>query len=402
MRFHPTQNGLLLAALLASCGQLVHGAPIVPTADIDPWQGSTSASHRLAGVLEPRRREVDEAIPELDGSTLREVFARSFPPRLPGKPPVPPPPPPVPRPRPVPAPMPRPRPAPAPRPVTPPRPLPPAPKPEAKPIPHNENPGQGTGTGAEPKSMQHYEQEGTKQLHMYETKAKSHEPDTVIVATEAEVAHHPKNGAFLDINKNDELRLEKQDVRLDDGPSLKVLKEFNSQELGFSMKDVGNLKQVAVYPSKSHAQFINRGTYDPNGRIILYQDAFKDLNVGQGAKKIPLNEMGMQNFKSVAGEKTKNLKAVFLMDVQNKEFWAITRESYNARKQPFKEILTFPRGSPEFNRFMGSPNFSSKFYSFANHHNAIGNKVPDKVIVMTREHPNSGGKLTVAVTFKDA
>ncbi|KAG5983916.1 hypothetical protein E4U55_006699 [Claviceps digitariae] len=407
MRFRPAQNGLLLVALLASCGQLIRGAPLASTADIDPWLDATATSPGLTAAPEARRREVevDESIHEPDDSHLQGLLARGFPPHIPGKPPTPPP---LPVPRPVPArplPIPKvPRPVTAPRPVTPPRPEPPAPEPHAAPIPNNVNPGPGRGVGAEAKPMHVYELAGSKQLEMLDARIKSHAPDTLIVETEADVAKHPKNTAFLDINKNDELMLDTQDVRIHSGGELEILKEFGSPEIGFSMKGVGVLKQIAAYPRGSHAQFMNRATYDPEGRMIIFQDAFNELNVGKGAKRIPLNEMGLQNFMNVAGDKAKNLRAVFLMDVQNKEFWAITRECYNARGQPFTQILTFERGTAEFNRFMGSPNFNSKFFSFANHHDALGNKVPYKVIVIPMQHAEEGkvGKLTVGIVFKDA
>ncbi|KAG6010739.1 hypothetical protein E4U21_004127 [Claviceps maximensis] len=399
MRLRPAQNGLLFAALLASCGRLIRGAPLTSTADIDPWIDAAAVSPELAGALKARRDEVNE-------SDLTWLLVRSFRPRLPGKPPAPPPlPPSHPAPIPVtprPAPHPRPKQPRPPHPVTPPRPHPPSPKPGSGPKNNDQNPGRGSGTGDEPKAMETYERAGAEQLDMYKKRVESHEPDTLVVETAAEVAKHPQNKAFLDIYKNDELNIEMQDVRTDDSLELKIIREFTSHEIGFSMKELGHLKQVSVYSAKSQGRLINRGTYDPQGRVILYQDAFKDLNVGQGAKKIPLNEMGMQNFKSVAGDKTKNLRAVFLMDVQNKEFWAITRECYNARRQSFNEILTFEHGSPEFNRYMGSPNFKSKFYSFANHHGSIANKTPDKVVVIPKQHEKSGGKLTVAIVFKDA
>ncbi|KAG5923432.1 hypothetical protein E4U42_004963 [Claviceps africana] len=405
MRPCPTRNGLILAALLASCGQLVLGAPTAPTADIDPWFETSTTSPGLAGALKARRREEDASVLDPEESGFQGLDARSFPPRIPGipgKPSIPPPPPPRgPRTGPgngIPRPVPRPA-QPRPRPVTPPRPHPPPPAPVAHPIPAGTNPNKGPGLGNEPKPMSYYEKEGTAKLNMYQERIRSRAPDTLIVETEAEVAKHPKFAAFLDINKNNELDLVKQDVRLDDSQELKMLKEFTSAELGFSMKDIRNLRQISVHPIRNHMVLINRGTYDADGKIILYQDAFNANNIGQGAKRIPLNEMGMQNFKSVAGDKTKNLRAVFLMNVQNKEFWGITRECYNARGQPFSEVLTFERGTAEFNRFMGSPSFSSKFLSFANHHNAIDNKVPQRVIVMPEQHANSGGKLTVAVVF---
>lgn len=88
------------------------------------------------------------------------------------------------------------------------------------------------------------------------------------------------------------------------------------------------------------------------------------------------------------------------MDIQNKEFWDIIRKSYNEKRQKFDQVLTFESGSSQFDRIMGSPNFGSKFLGFGHHHNAIGDKIPDKVIVIPKDVAGAERKLTVAVVFR--
>lgn len=293
---------------------------------------------------------------------------------------------------------------PASRPVTLPHPNPPAPQPNRQPIPNTENPGPGAGLGAEPKTMDIYATSGKNQVNNFlsVTKApKGSKPDTQLVATEAELAKHGPNGAFLDIRKSDKYKIEDMTLHFSD---LKTLKNFKWSELGFDIKDAGFVSKMVVTNKAPGSPTIIQGTYAKNGQFIVYQDAFKAADTTPGTK-VPLNEMGLQNFiaasKDAPGGAT-NFKAAFLTNIQNKEFWAITRQNYNDKNQPFNQVLIFPRGTPEFDRYMGSPNFNSKFFSFANHHEAIGNKVPDKVIVIPKQAENSGNELTVAVVFKDA
>lgn len=263
--------------------------------------------------------------------------------------------------------------------------------------------------------MNTYETKGKQQESAYEAAIKSGNDDTPIVGTEAELSGHEPNKAFLDITKNDQYKVSDEIVTLSD-IGLKELKNFRAGELGFDIQSSKRLQQTVVKnvpgdPAANPASgdTINRGTYDTSGNFIVYQDAFKEANTVTGAKKTPLNEMGAQNFIRAAGDNAKNLKAAFLTDVQNKEFWGITRQNYNDMKQPFSQVLTFKSGTPQFDRYMGSPNFGSKWLSFINHHNAIGNAVPDKIVVIPKDYelpgskpPVTVGTLTAAVVFKDA
>lgn len=402
MRLLSVKNALLVTAFLGSLPQLSLGVPIARTAETTDLQvvprGDSFSLVPVEQLDETNiipRDEDEFSLKQTEDANYIDI--RAFrPPR-----PDPPPPPPAPRPRPNPGAPGAPRPRPPPRPVTPPRPDPPSPKPDWEPIPDDVNPGQGSGTGDDAKAMDTYEAGGQKQMNDYENIIKSGQDDTPIVDTVDDLAKYGKNKAFLDIRKNDQYQVVDTDVMVSD--SLKELKNFQSGELGFDIKNTGFLRQTVVNKADGGAgQMINRGTYDKGGQFIVYQDAFKEANTITGPKKTPLNEMGTQNFIAAAGDNTGKFKAAFLTDIQNKEFWAITRQNYNDMKQPFDQVLTFKSGTPQFDRYMGSPNFGSKFFSFGNHHNAMGDGIPDKVIVIPKDVENSGNKLTVGVVFKDA
>ncbi|KAK2599120.1 hypothetical protein QQS21_005381 [Conoideocrella luteorostrata] len=267
--------------------------------------------------------------------------------------------------------------------------------------------------------MDFYENAGVTQLNMYDKAIKDRKPETRMVEAESDINEENKNKVFLNVRSCDKYTVDDKKMMVTDSPSLELLLNFKSDELGFDIKSpAAFVVETSVHLKGNGGSLINRGTYDEGGRFIVYQDAFKEADT---AKKVPLNEMGMQNFLNAANpksQKSQNFKTAFLMDVQNKEFWEITRQNYNDLKQPFSQVLTFRRGTPQFNRYMGSPNFNSKFYSFANHHDSIGNKIPTSIVVIPKqvENPKKGidykpgdpkpqtptiGKLMAAVVFKD-
>ncbi|USW57234.1 hypothetical protein Slin15195_G105530 [Septoria linicola] len=419
MKLNIGRNACIAATILSYLSGFALGHPLRPDARRDD-QAIDTTEGLATGPSNNRYHEIQH-IPLQDtlvaASFDRELESRGLPklPKVVGRPP---PPPPLPAPRPgaaAPAAGIRPpgvsgpstgsaagsRPAPGvapPREPTSPRADPPSPKPDWQPIPLDKVPGNGGGVGNEPKAMTDYETLGRKQLDEYEAKAKSDSPDVALVKTEAELAQHPKDQAFLDVREVSGYKVDEQVIHTND-PALKALKNFGSSDVGFSLKDSPSMTRQVVVTNKESGEMINRGTYDTDGKFIVYQDAFKDAQKDVNPK-IPLNEIGVQNFKNAAGDKAKNLKAVYLTDVQNKELWGIVRQNYDDVKQPFEQVLTFQRGTPQFDRIMGSPNFSSKFYSFGNHHNALGNKVPDKVVVAPKQAPEGTGGLTLAVVFK--
>jgi hypothetical protein len=188
----------------------------------------------------------------------------------------------------------------------------------------------------------------------------------------------------------------------------KKILSFKSTDIGFQVDKSVRMNRVRI---RTHGGAeINTAAIDPRGHFVVWEVAFKEKNNFPDA--IPLNELGMQSFIKVAGANTKNLKVAFLSDIQNKEFWAITRQNYNDRKATFEQVLTFERGTPQFDRYIGSPNIGSKLFGLANHHNAISNREPSKIVIMPKqvklegvfpepgEPPERVGQLWAALVFK--
>lgn len=247
--------------------------------------------------------------------------------------------------------------------------------------------------------MADYERSGRSQVDDYEQIVKSGRPDTRVVQTEADLAKYSPHEAFLDFRENAGYRVRNDKYSYS---YYKSLRNFDSSELGFDFEQAKDIMQVTVTEKGGDSgAVIAQGSYDPEGRFMVYQMAFKDEN-NKVADHVPLNEISMQNFIAVAGDQTKNLKAAFITDIQNKGFFAITRQNYNDLKQPFDKVLTFERGTPQFYRYMGSDNIRSTIFSFGNHHHAIGNKIIDKIIVIPKQVQGSDDELAVAIVFGDA
>lgn len=277
------------------------------------------------------------------------------------------------------------------------------------PISPGTNPGQGPGTGANLiKPMGNYEADAQVKVDNFRRAKEENKLDTKLVTTHAELEANEKFTAFLDINK-----LEK-DYKLDEefkaGPGYRdfpELKIFNKDELGFDMSAPKQMMRVVVTNGGQTGTkpTINKGTYDKNGEFMILEEAFK---INDEKRKVPINEIGYQAYAKTAGENTKNLKGMFLMDVQNKEFWAITRTNYNEAGYNFDQVVTFKRGTPaetaQFERFLGSPNINSKFNSLTNHHGATGGREPTKIIIVPKQAKRAddtpNGKLTAALVFE--
>ena len=281
-----------------------------------------------------------------------------------------------------------------------PHPNPPAPHADWEPIPAKTNPGQGQGKGDDPKSIEEYEEKGKKVMENYEEVVKSDKPDTLIVQTEAELKDHDDKKAFLNFHKHGGYKTNNDNEV--EFRSFKSLQNFKSSEIGFDIAPETKVTRVTVADKNDDKNnVIIISSYDPKGDFIVFQSAFKKGN-NEIPGHVPLNEMNMQNFIKVAGHNTKNVRAAFIENIMNKGFFDITRQNYNDMKQPFDKMLTFNRGTPQFDRFMGSEIIWSKVVSFTNHHNAIGNKIIEKIVVVPKQAKNSDEELAVAIVFKDA
>lgn len=277
------------------------------------------------------------------------------------------------------------------------------------------NPGVGeTGFDREKiLPMDQYQSDGTKALNDYIKAITSNKAETKIAETQADADKLAKNTGWLDWTKNPGYKPDYSEVDLLNAyPGLKL---FDRELTGF---DIPNTARQVITQDKAYDAFLkkagddsskkgddqegpaycNRGTYDPDGRFIVFQDAFK-ANNDFVENHVPLNEIGMQNILHVAGDKAKNLQGAFLTDIQNEGFWAIVRQNYRDMGKTFADRVTFAAGSKQFQRLMGSPNFKSKLLGMSNHHNALGNKVPISVTTAPKQVKGSGGQLNVFIKF---
>jgi hypothetical protein len=138
-------------------------------------------------------------------------------------------------------------------------------------------------------------------------------------------------------------------------------------------------------------------TIDNAGRYFIMQDSFKYEDKSNSG--IPLNEIVMQNFLDVAKSKASDFRVMFIVNVQNQEFWDVTRANYDSSDTPFDQVMTWKSDSFQFKRYMGSPNISSKLFGFLNHHIALGKRKPVQIVVIPQQVKNSED-LSVALVFE--
>ncbi|CAK3917485.1 Hypothetical predicted protein [Lecanosticta acicola] len=440
MRIASTRQAVLLCAFLGCLPRLSFG---LPTFDDTTSINAITPLHKdersvwydiSSGVVQNTQRDHDWPFTSDDDDDIAIAARGWFPkpevPEVPHAPPI------VPE-HPFPGPAPRPGPAGsgtgtgASEPARPPPPgadppseeqLPPRqnPEPESQdkwtPIPSTAAPGISAKLGGPPRPMDDYQRDGRNQMAMYQNTIKQNTPDTAVVEDKAQLANHGPQKAFLDVTRNENYYITGQQLGLAD-PYIKLLMaNFRPSELGFSFEIKDPKREAyqlrAVWSADANVKnFINRGTYDPLGNFIMYQDAFRTNERAPADERVPLGEMGLQLYQqalSTTQRTTGNLKAAFLMNIQNKGFWAITIQNYNDLRTPLDKVLTFKSGTPQFERYMGSDNLKSKFYAFANHHWAIGNKIPDQIIVVPKQAMKTDAtigqspQLIAVVIFRDA
>ena len=245
--------------------------------------------------------------------------------------------------------------------------------------------------------MNEYQDLGDQQIAAYGAVLKSDKPDTSILKTKEEVDQHPLKTAFLDYRENKGYKTkQKTDVNT---AGLKPVWNFKESDIGFNIRDTDKVTQITVSrEGNTEGEVITEGAFDPNGKFMVYSNTFKVEN-DLVPDHVPLNEIAMQNFINVAGANTKNLQAAFITNVKNKGFYDITKRNYFDAKQTFQRVVSFPRGTLEFSRIIGSDNVFSKMFSYMNHHNALGDKEIKKIVIMPRQSPGSDSELSIAIVF---
>ncbi|CAG8977876.1 hypothetical protein HYALB_00001753 [Hymenoscyphus albidus] len=255
-------------------------------------------------------------------------------------------------------------------------------------------PVHSSGLGEPAKAMEFYAEKGRKQLNIYERIVRSNRKDTKTVLTKEDLVKYNKGSAFLDVTKNAEYLVWDSENWIDESFAY-LPKLYKSDEIGFDLNRVPILTTTSVYTADKMG-LVCETTFADNGLFIIYQHAYKENDdVGE----IPINEIQMQTFFDASKGNSRSFRVAFLENIQNKEFWAITRENYNDMRQPYTKVLTFERGTPQFDRYIGSPNIWSKFWGFGNHHNALGKPILMRIIVTPAQVSNAFG-LGAAIVFK--
>jgi hypothetical protein len=270
--------------------------------------------------------------------------------------------------------------------------------------------GVGPGFG-KVDTLSSYQTKGNQRYTAFEDAKLRGTDDTPILADRNE-AHIP--ASFPDL-------FEVKDHYFVDSKPGKTLDDYDPEIFLFTKEELGvdlpathtEVKVFSVRDGKTVGQsddpnrefYILRGGYTEDGQIIFAKDAFKDNDVTPtGDGKIPINEISWQTYASVAKDNTKNLKAIMLMDIQNKGFWAITAANYGERGIPLTQKAVWRRGDADntkwFERLLGSDNINSKIFAFTNHHNALGNPNIDSIVTIPKMVPGSGFRMIAALVLK--
>jgi hypothetical protein len=182
--------------------------------------------------------------------------------------------------------------------------------------------------------------------------------------------------------------------------NLKSISLFHQDETTLVIKKTEAAQEIQIVSSADASKSIVKMTIDADGRYFIMQDSFKATD--QTGSGIPLNEMVMQNFLHVAGTNADQFAVMFIVNIQNQEFWNVVRASYDERNKPFEQVLTFTpeHNKAAFDRFMGTPNISSKLFGFSNHYIALGRNPPRSIVVIPQQSTGAD-ELSIALVFKE-
>ncbi|KAI9712382.1 MAG: hypothetical protein M1820_001595 [Bogoriella megaspora] len=266
--------------------------------------------------------------------------------------------------------------------------------------------GQGSGFG-DVETLLFYQQKGKTRMEEYSHALISKTEDTKVLNDVKEVDVRGKT-SFLDIRHNAKYLGVSGSRVFHTFPELKV---FREADLSLDVKTLKSLREITVSDATSKAiikPIINRGTYDPNGEVIIAQVAFKanDQTPRDSPERVPVNEISWQAYASVAKgtDKQKRLKVIFFMDIQNRGFWSITAQNYEQAGIPTDKMHVWTAADhlESFQRFIGSDTINGKVRFLTNHHIAIGNKTLAKVITIPKQVPGSQGRFTAALVLGPA
>ncbi|KAI9668109.1 MAG: hypothetical protein M1821_000929 [Bathelium mastoideum] len=247
------------------------------------------------------------------------------------------------------------------------------------------NLGQGFGIGTVA-PLQTYQNQGQQRLSAYQEAVSQNEPDTKIVQTPEDVDTKTKK-SFLNFMMNKQYFGIQEDYPR--GANFPELQAFDSKDLGVNPESIRQLKEITIVDKTSKdlvKPIINRGSYDPNGVVMLAEAAFKahDKTPRNSPERIPVNELSWQAFAS--------------------GFWSIAAQNYKEIGLEPNKMHVWERGDAaatrRFERFIGSDNANGKVLFLTNHHTAAGNKKILKVITVPKGAPGSSNKFTAAIVLE--
>jgi hypothetical protein len=268
--------------------------------------------------------------------------------------------------------------------------------------PANVEPGTGeTHDTTTPRSIAEIETAGRRQWEAYNAAVKIHTRDTQVVQDTSQLPASTSGArtVFLDVRSVKGYRIQSKKISNPTSGNLKSISLFRNEEIGgFDIKNNQAAQQIQINPSSGAdaMKSIIKMTIDDGGRYFIKQDSFKATD--QTGSGIPLNEMAMQSFLRVAGANADKFSVMFIVNIQNQEFWNVVRANYDDYKAPFEKVLAFKAGTVAFNRLLGTQNINSMLFGFQNHYIALGRKMPTRIIVIPKEVPNAG-ELSIALVF---
>jgi hypothetical protein len=242
---------------------------------------------------------------------------------------------------------------------------------------------------------------GRRQWEAYNAAIKAHTRDTKIVSDKSKLPAEAggSRSAFLDVQSVKGYQIKTKKISNPTQGNLKSISLFRKAETSVDIKNTEAAQEIQIVPSADTSKSIVKMTIDAAGRYFVMQDSFKATD--QTGSGIPLNEMVMQNFLHVAGKNSKDFAVMFIVNIQNQEFWNVVRASYDEIGKPFDRVEEF---TPEnnkvaFDRFMGTPNINSKLFGFANHYDALGKKKPLSIVVIPQQYKHAD-ELSIALVFE--
>lgn len=243
----------------------------------------------------------------------------------------------------------------------------------------------------------------------YEAAIASNRADTKAVTDLCEVDVGPPPIAFADIFSS-QIDPRPYYITPDIGVSVDKYPElslFKQADTGVDLSGKNFPEYDIRNDEKATSKTINEGGYDKGGTFIVANIAFKgnDQKAKDDPSRVPNNDMTWQAFaKAATKNNVKNLKVIYLRDVQNAGMWAITQTNYSERKIDLSTIEVWDASTPQgeiwFNRFLGSDNVSGKILTLTNHHQALGNKKILKIITIPKQATSgTSSKYTAALVL---